>query len=250
MLAAMPLSAADFPADLAVGGNLALTSDYIYRGVSESDGHGAIQGDLHAELGGTFIGAWASSRDRSLYPYAQADLELYLGQRFDFSSSWGGTLSGRAHYYIAGSQPTSDDYEELTASLSYLDRWSLSVTAIPNAVRYWYNIRLGRSPAWVAETSAQWLIGHDIFLTGGLGYYESTSLGSAPAAPESESPIAYLPPRARESAGYAYGNAGIAWEHGPWRLDFGYFLSQHGARQLLPYGSANQHFAASVVWHF
>ena len=29
-------------------GNVALTTDYIYRGVSESDGHRALQADLHA----------------------------------------------------------------------------------------------------------------------------------------------------------------------------------------------------------
>ena len=37
----------NFVPGLTPGGELALTSDYIYRGVSESDGHGAVQGDLH-----------------------------------------------------------------------------------------------------------------------------------------------------------------------------------------------------------
>ena len=85
--------------NLSFGGGLALTSNYIYHGVSESDGHGAVQGDLHlATTGGTFLGTWGSSRDSDLEPGASAVLELYLGHRFELSSTWSATLTGRAHY--------------------------------------------------------------------------------------------------------------------------------------------------------
>lgn len=228
---------------------MVLTSEYIYRGVSESDGHGALQGDVHADLQGTYVGAWVSSRDRSLYPYARADLELYLGHRFDLSGTWGATLSARTHYFVAGSQPTSDDYEQLAATLNYLDRWTLSLTAIPNAVRYWYYARLGRSAAWVAESSAQWLLGAGIYATGGAGYYYSAAPGgAAPGSPDAYPPPPPIP--AQRGTGYAYGNAGIAWEHGPWRLEVGYFVAQPRAQQLFPYPSANQHVAGSLIWRF
>ena len=171
---------ADFARSLTPGGELALTSDYIYRGVSQSDGHGAVQGDLHlATPGGTFVGAWASSRDPDLEPDANAVLELYLGHRFSLSSTWSATLSGRAHYYLnASSYDPTDDYQEIAASLTYLDRWSVSVTAIPNAVRYWFYTRLSRAPAWVADTSGQWLLGREFFVTAGVGYYRSQATGS------------------------------------------------------------------------
>ena len=79
-----PLAAAvDLWYDVTLGGSLALTSDAIYRGVSESNGNGAVQADLHVEEGGTFIGAWGSTRDRHLDPYADYDVEAYLGHRFD-----------------------------------------------------------------------------------------------------------------------------------------------------------------------
>ena len=151
--------ATGLPDDLSVGGSLSLTSDYIYRGLAESDGHGAAQADVHLDSGsGTYLGVWASTRDRQLPPGAADELEAYLGQRLQLSSTWSASVDGRAHYYVAGTPYTSFDYQEVAAKVTYLDRWSFSVTAIPNAVRYWYSERLSRAPAWVADTSGQWLL--------------------------------------------------------------------------------------------
>lgn len=220
---------------LGVGGGIALTSDYIYRGVSESD-HGALQADLHVgTTAGTFLGAWASSRDSDLEPGASAVLEAYLGHRFDLSSTWSATFTARSHYYLHGnSYEPSDDYQEVSGALTYLDRWSLSLTAIPNAVRYWVYTRLSRSPAWVADASGQWLLGQHFFVTGGVGYYYSTGTG----------------PGMERATGYAYGNLGVAYEVRHWRLDAGYYLAQDAARRSFPYPSASQHVAVTLAWHF
>jgi|HubBroStandDraft_1064217.scaffolds.fasta_scaffold02324_4 uncharacterized protein (TIGR02001 family) len=227
-------AAADF-GSFSLGGSLALTSDYIYRGLSESNDHLAPQVDLHVDdSSGDFLGVWSSTRDQHFDPYANYDLELYLGHHFDFNGSWGATLSGRSHYYLGGSQETSADYQELAATVTYLDRWSLSLTAIPNAVRYWYGYRLSRNPAYVADSSLQWLIGSGWFVTGGAGYYYVTGTG----------------PGIESSGGYLYGNAGVAFEFRGWRFDLGYFLTQNHARELFPYPIANEHFAGTVAWRF
>jgi uncharacterized protein (TIGR02001 family) len=223
------------PQDVSFGGSLALTSDYIYRGLSESDDHLAPQADLHAAYDGTFAGVWASTRERRLKPYADYDLEAYIGHRFSLNGSWGGTLSGRSRYYLGGNgYEPSADYQELSAGLSYLDRWQITLTAIPNAVRYWYYERLSRSPAYVAETSLQWLLYGGLFATGGAGYYFATGTG----------------PGIQSSAGYAYGNVGLAYEYRHLRLDVGYFVTQPHARQLFPYPVANQHFAGTLTLQF
>lgn len=219
---------------LTMGGSLAVTSDYIYRGVSESGGDPAAQADLHAHTtGGTYFGAWGSTRDSNLDPYANYDLELYLGHRFDLSNDWGVTVEGRAHYYLGGSQEVNDDYQQLSASLAYSDRWTLSVTSIPNAVRYWYDHRLSRSPAWAVDTTGQWLLFDGIYLTGSAGYYYSTGTGSGVEA----------------AVGYAYGSVGLAFEYRHWRVDVGYFATQDKAGELFPYPMAKR-FAGTLVWRF
>lgn len=234
-----------------VGGSLAVTSDYIYRGVSQSDGHGALQADLHLGLAsGTFAGVWASSRDRSLEPMTPAEAQVYLGQRFNLGGAWTASVSGRADYFVGGQADHSDDYQEISAALTWLDRCTLSLTAIPNAVRYsfvqyeYQGYPVGyyqqyRSSAWVADGSSQWLLregvlGGGLYLTAAAGYYYSSRPDHDPAAP---------------AVGYFYGNAGLALERGRWRIDLGYFTAQSGAAQIFPYPVARR-FAGTVSWQY
>jgi uncharacterized protein (TIGR02001 family) len=221
--------------ELAWGGNLAVTSDYIYRGVSESNGRAALQADLHADTPeGTFAGAWASTRDHGLDPGAGYDFEIYLGRRIELASAWNATVSARSHYFLGGGQESSNDYQEISGALTWLDRWTMSLSVIPNAVRYWYYRRLSRSPAWIADTTGQWLIGEGLFVTGGAGYYRSTGTGAGQQA----------------ATGYAYGNVGLAFERRRWRLDIGYFIAKNQARELSPYPVASHRVAGTVSWHF
>lgn len=234
-----------------IGGSVAATSDYIYRGVSQSDGHGALQADLHASSpAGTFGGVWASTRDRNLEPDTEGAIEVYLGQRFNLGSAWSATLSGRADYFVGGAARHSDDYQEISAALSWLDRYTLSFTAIPNAVRYtsvvfrygsyqaeYYEVY--RSPAFVADAAGQWLLraglpgGGALYATAAAGYYYASRSDHHP------------PP----AVDYVYGNAGFALAWRRWRIDVGYFAAQKQARELFPYPVAER-LAGTVSWQF
>jgi uncharacterized protein (TIGR02001 family) len=235
LLASQGALAQGLTSGLTFGGDLAVTSNYIYRGVSSSDNEAAFQGDLHvASSGGTFSGIWGSTRDSNLEPYNDYELVIYLGHRFDLSSAWSATLAGRAHYLLGGQPEVSDDYQEISAALTWLDAFTFSVTAIPNAPRYWFYDRLSRAPAFVGEVSAQWLLYKDLFVTGGAGYYHATGTG----------------PGIEAANGYAYGNVGLAWEHRHWRIEVGYYLTGDKAKQVMPYPSADERVAGSVIWRF
>lgn len=238
---ALGLVAAPHTWAVSFGGNVAVTSDYIYRGYSETNDKGALQLDLHASaLSGTFIGVWTSTLDSRFRPWADLELQEYIGQRFDLSSAWNTTLTASNHSYVGGHQAYSSDYQEITASVSYLDRWTFSLSAAPNALRYWGKYRgeypAGRYPAYDADTSGQWLIAKGLFVTGGIGYYLLTGNDSEPLS--------------RPSIGYAYGNVGLAYEWGNWRIDAGYFLAQERAERLLPYPIAGHRFAGTLSWRF
>jgi uncharacterized protein (TIGR02001 family) len=214
-------------------GEISYTSDYILRGISETGGRGAGQIDLRLSTrDGSFAGAFASTLNRLWHhPYWgnsgwDYEVEGYLGHRFDFSPSWSTTLTGTSYTYLKGNTPFSDDYEELSLTTSYLDQWTLDVSVIPNAVRFYEGHRLGRYPAYVVSTSGLIPLVGRLALTVGAGYY------------------------AWESAGYGYGNVGLTFELKNWRLDAGYYVADNRAQELFPYGRAGSRFAGTVSWHF
>jgi uncharacterized protein (TIGR02001 family) len=232
------------PAQMALavsfGGDAAVTTDYIYRGYSQTNNKGAVQLDLHASIAtGTFAGVFTSTLNDRYRPWASYDVEEYIGQRFDLSSAWNTSITATNYQYLGGHQSYSSDYQQIMASVSYLDRWTLAFSAVPNMLRYWGwgYYRIGRYPAYDLDTSGQWLIAKGFFVTGGAGYYLFTGTDSTPVH--------------HPAMGYAYGNVGLAYEWRSLRLDVGFFLTQKARTQrLFPYPTANDHFAGTLSWRF
>ncbi|MBN8486054.1 MAG: hypothetical protein J0L50_14920 [Sphingomonadales bacterium] len=80
-LAATPAFAdeTDPPAEVTVTGNVALVTDYRFRGISLSAGDPAVQGAININhSSGLYAGAWASSLEDSAV-YGSMELDLYVG---------------------------------------------------------------------------------------------------------------------------------------------------------------------------
>jgi uncharacterized protein (TIGR02001 family) len=213
-------------------GDLTYTSDYILRGISETGGRPAGQVDLHLTTGdGTFLGVFGSTLQRVWHrAYDNIgwnyEVEEYLGHRFDLSPSWSTTVTAVNYSYLDGNAPLNNDYQELSVAVAYLDSWTVTIAAVPNSVRYEGIYRVGRYPAYTADASTQLPLFSRLLLTAGAGYYTS------------------------DGSGYAYGNAGLAFEFKSLRLDAGYYVAQDRGQALFPYGRAGSRFAGSVSWHF
>jgi uncharacterized protein (TIGR02001 family) len=216
---------------VSIDGDLTYTSDYIFRGISETGGHGAGQIDVHLTTAdGTFVGAFASTLGRVAERHWDYEMETYLGHRFDVSPLWSTTLTAVNYAYLGGDIRSSNDYQELTLAVSYLDRWTLSVSGSPDVVRYDMGYRLGRYPAYALDASGQVpLIGRLAF-TAGIGYYQ---IGGG-----------------SEGIAYAYGNSGLVFEYKSLRLEAGYYVTQKRAQSQYPWGRARDRIAGTVSWHF
>jgi uncharacterized protein (TIGR02001 family) len=223
-----PLTASGVTLD----GDIIYTTDYVYRGVSQTGGRSAGQIDLQASTAdGTFVGVFASTLNRlwkRSYEYTGWNYEVaaYVGHRFDLTPTWSTTVTGTYYSYLDGNTPYSDDYQEISATTSYLDLWAVEIAWIPNAVHFDSGYRLGRYPAYVVSTSAQIPLFGRLALAGGAGYYTS------------------------DDDGYAFGNLGLAFEFKRLRVDAGYYVAQKHAQSLFPYGRAGSRYAATVSWHF
>ena len=99
-----------------ISGNVTLTNDYKFRGISQTDEGAAIQGGFDVAFdNGFYLGTWGSNVD-----FANS-LEL------DYYGGWAGDLTDSVSvdvgylYYDYPSSDTEDDYQEVYGSVSFAD---------------------------------------------------------------------------------------------------------------------------------
>jgi len=222
-------------AEGSVGGSVDVTSDYIYHGLSQSDGDPALQGDLHYRSGASgataenFIGLWGSTISRSATG-GSYELNAYAGRTFLIGSDSSATAQ-YVHYAYPDSHGTPHyDYDELSGTWAYEDRFSATVAWTPNTARYSeYSERAEGLCCRVLsyDVAVHQSLGHAFTLSAALGYDELRGL-----------------------SGYGYWNAGIAYALGAFQLEVAYFGLQ--PREEYVYGDvlAGNRVVATLVWRF
>ena len=91
-------------AESAFTGNIGVTSNYIWRGLTQTDNQAAIQGGLDYENSGFYVGTWLSNV--SWTNVEGYEMDLYAGYGFDLGpTSWDVG-------YIAYTYPLSDPGED------------------------------------------------------------------------------------------------------------------------------------------
>jgi uncharacterized protein (TIGR02001 family) len=112
------------PSDITITGNVALVSDYRFRGLSQSSGDPAVQGAININhSSGLYAGVWSSSTDFSvLGPVPDA---VYGGQEVDFYAGWTGEVAsgltadvGLLYYAYPNGHLGQAEFFEPYASLS------------------------------------------------------------------------------------------------------------------------------------
>ena len=135
--------------------NVGATSDYVFRGVSQSDNDPAIQGGADFAYGILYAGVWGSLVDFADAPPANAEVDWYGGIKPTWNSPLG-TINmdfGVIYYSYPGANPNlvglpDINYVELKAGYS----WSaLHPSLVTGTTVFW-------SPDYVFETGSVWTI--------------------------------------------------------------------------------------------
>lgn len=183
--------------------NAAITSDYVFRGVSQSDSDPAVSAGFDASYGIVYAGFWASSVDED-FVGGNLEIDYYAGIKpvlgpatFDF---------GILYYtYPGATDPDFGDSEviELKAAVSGEILPSLS----GNAVVYW-------SPEAAADTGEYWV-------------YEGTLAYALPKisifTPTISGTLGYVDNVDFDTSDYTYWNAGLALGYDKFTFDFRYW---------------------------
>lgn len=105
--------------------NFAVTTDYRFRGISQSDNDPALQGAVeYSDASGFFANVWASTIDFAPFgdPDASVEIDLTAGYRHAFSEATQGTVKVVYYWYPDSDPPPfvdDADYVEIIAGLTH-----------------------------------------------------------------------------------------------------------------------------------
>ena len=111
-LLALLLGVVTLPAFAGVDGYLGYSSDYIWRGVSQTSGNAAMSGKLEVSKGGLYGGVWASEVDFG--DEATYEMDLFLGYELMVSDKFSLDVGVIQYNWDKG----YDDVEELFAKVN------------------------------------------------------------------------------------------------------------------------------------
>lgn len=217
-------------ADVTWNGSLALTSDYVQQGLSQTRGEPALQGGLRALIDNRWtVGAWASSIDRYEGPSARAEIDVYAARAWKLSPEWIASLTATHYFYPDDAPQIRYDYDEVAASLGYRSTLFATVAWSPNYadVSYW-------GAADGQTTLSYELSGNQPIFGGwsgnvGLGYRDLSELFDAR---------------------YWYGHAGLMLAARRLTVHLTYTYVDSTARRLFGHERASNAWSGTLIWRF
>lgn len=140
-LSTLGLSGAASAEELSVSATVGGTSDYIFRGISQTSENPAAQGSVDLGYGIFYAGVWASNVDFDDAPPANAEVDFYAGIRPTLGPGplWGPVTFdfGVLYYAYPGADDDAAelDYVELKAGYSMVSPWIKGLTS--GTTLYW-----------------------------------------------------------------------------------------------------------------
>ena len=166
----MPAAQADITEGWTASANVGMTSDYRFRGISQSDEDFAIQGGFDwAHDSGFYVGLWASNVDFEIQTVddAQAELDVYAGFGGEFGDSGIGYDIGVLDYnYPGASGRLNYDFTEVYGSLSYSWTEAFSTSL---SLAYTSDYYGGSDDATYWNVAADYDFGNDWMVGGSVG---------------------------------------------------------------------------------
>lgn len=194
-----------------LSGNATATSDYVWRGTTQSDGKPVLQAGAKLDgASGAYVSAWASGVEFPSAPDASRELDLVAGWSGALSPQWSMDVN-ITHYRYPGSA-VDLDWTELNSSLSWnQDHWL--------QVGYSRHALAGEHPGIYAQLGARRHLDARLRIEAAAGRYWFDGLDS----------------EGRTHGGYHHLQLGAVWAFAaPLELRVTLHATSDSARQLFP----------------
>jgi uncharacterized protein (TIGR02001 family) len=210
----------------ALSGNIAATTDYVFRGISQNQEDPAVQATLDATCGNFYVGFFGSNVD-----FADGETTLESTVYAGYKTAYGGIGLdfGLIYYAYAGGDSDLNFLEFKAAATG--DIWKGG--SLTGAVYYTPEIPIDSGPAWTLEgTFAQTLPNVGIFSP-----VFSATLGAV-----------YTDDF---DGDYTYWNVGVSAAFlGPWSLDLRYWDTDGEGLAFMNGTLADERFVATLKYSF
>jgi uncharacterized protein (TIGR02001 family) len=217
-------------ADSGFGGSLVATTDYVFRGLSQTRGDPALQGDVHYRgSAGWFAGAWVSNIDPEADYIGGVELNAYAGWTWAPTPDWSTRVSYVRYLYPEARKGTNYDYGELTGTVGYRDRFFATLGWSPDMVRTTHAGYDQRGNSLSYELSLRQPVWRWLGVAAGVGYYDLTDV---------------------VGDSYWSWNATVTATFGSLELDLARFANDATAQQLFGRDMAADRWALTAIWRF
>jgi len=216
LLCAAPLAGAS-----TVSGNLGFTSDYVWRGTTQTQGDFAAQAGLKwAADNGVYASAWGSNVEFAPDTGASSELDLVLGWSGNLSPDW--ALDANLTHYGYPSTRVDLDWTELDGTLTWKQNYWLQLG--------WSNdVMASDAHGTCAQVGARLPLGERFRIEAALGHY-------------------WLDDAYGDS--YSHGQLGVVWAiRAPLELRLTAHDTDHAAERLFP-GLAGSRVEAALQTSF
>jgi uncharacterized protein (TIGR02001 family) len=206
------------------------TTDYIYRGVSQTYDSGALQlGASYQGSGGWFAGTWASNVDQYPFGANEVELDLYTGIRRPLGPDFSGAVVYTRYQYVDDPRPVHYAYDEVAVSASYLDVATVTLSYQPDRTLYSDLGFARRRPSFACELAGRWPLRAGFALQASAGYYDLQHLFG----------VSYLA-----------GDAGLQYTHGRATVELSRFFADATVGRLFEDATARGTWVLAALYRF
>jgi uncharacterized protein (TIGR02001 family) len=212
-------------------GSVAITSDYLLRGVSQSAGNPAaqIEARVHSQSGWQ-AGVLISTNELNPVDGTTAEVDASVGYAWQMRSDWSTNLR-LTHYASPWSKHSGlYEYDEVIINAAYRDIAYVAAAWSPNTSRLFQGVGWSKKQNAAAyDAGLRWPLAASFALTAGVGYYDLSKL---------------------IGRGYWYWNTGLSYSRHSLSAEVGYFATDATAKSLFYDNVVNDGWAATLLWHF
>jgi uncharacterized protein (TIGR02001 family) len=210
-------------ADIELSGQLLMTTDYMFRGVSQTMSEPALQAELVGEHESGWYGwAWISNVDFGLDDGAELEINVAAGYFRELSDSLAVTMETVA-YVFPDTEPGFDyDYTEWLVGLQLFERLRLTV---------------GYS--------------HEVFGSAGAGlYYAAATTFDLSSRARLEIELGYYDLDDAYAFSYGFAEVGIVYDADPFQWRLGFLTSNDDAHENFDRSTVGDRLVAAISVSF